>query len=320
MLRFVFSRLLGSLVVLAGMSFAIFALIGLMPGDPVDLMAGDGSDTTPESIAYLRLLYGVDTPIATRYWHWVIGLVHGDLGISRLQSQPVLEVIWPALANTILLTATAFIIATGLAIALGSVAALYRGGWPDRVIGLLAYLGISVPSFWLGLMLIYLFAVTLGWLPAGGTPGPDDGAVHGAARMVLPVSTLVLGEVGGPTRYVRAAMIEVLGQDFIRTAHAKGVPPGRLVLNHALRNAMIPVVTIIALGLGHLFSGALLTETVFAWRGMGRMTLEAIQGNDYNLAMICVLLSTAMVLGANILADVAYTLLDPRIALHGGRR
>ncbi len=320
MTRFLLSRLLGSALVLAAMSFVIFALIGLMPGDPADLMAGDGTDATPESIAYVRLLYGVDTPIWSRYRDWVAGAMHGDLGVSRLQSRPVLEVVWPALANTVLLTATAFVIATGLAIVLGSLAAVHRGGWPDRVASLVSYLGISVPAFWLGLMLIYLFAVTLGWLPAGGMPGPDDGVLRSATFMVLPVLTLVLGEVGGPTRYVRASMIEVLGQDFIRTAHAKGVPMGRLVIHHALRNAMIPVVTIVALGLGHLFSGALLTETVFAWRGMGRMVLEAIQGNDYNLAMICLLFSTALVLGANILADIAYTMLDPRIALHGDRR
>ena len=319
MARFLSSRLAGSLVVLAAMSFAVFALIGLMPGDPVDLAGGDEADASPESLAYLRLLYGVDTPIGVRYGRWLLAVLQGDLGVSRSQNRPVMEVVWPALGNTLLLTATAFMIATALAITFGSVAALRQGGLADRVLALVAYVGISVPAFWLGLMLIYLFAVTLGWLPAGGMPAPEDGLRGVASHMALPVLTLVIGEVGAPTRYVRAAMLDVLGQDFIRTAHAKGVPPGRLVVRHALRNAMIPVVTIIALGLGHLFSGALLTETIFAWRGMGRLILEAIMGNDYNLAMICVLLSTAAILGANILADIAYVLLDPRITLEGRR-
>ncbi len=147
---------------------------------------------------------------------------------------------------------------------------MHRGKWLDRLIGLLAYVGISVPAFWLGLMLIYLFAVDLRWLPAGGMPQPEDGARGLLAHLAMPVLTLVIVEIGGPTRYVRAAMLEALRQDYIRTAHAKGLSPSRIVLRHALRNAMIPVVTIIALGMGHLFSGALLTETIFgcaAWAG-----------------------------------------------------
>jgi peptide/nickel transport system permease protein len=231
----------------------------------------------------------------------------------------VLDIVIPALGNTIILTLTAFTIATIIAITLGTIAALKRGTWIERAIGLLAYTGISVPTFWLGLLLIYLFAVTLGWLPAGGMPKPEDGWVGLARHLALPVLTLVIVEIGAPTRYARAAMIEVLSQDYIRTARAKGITPTRMIIRHALRNAMIPVVTIIALGMGNLFSGALLTETIFAWRGMGRLILEAIMGNDYNLALVCLLFTTATILAANILADVAYTKLDPRIAL-GGRR
>ena len=320
MIRFLLSRCLGASVVLAAMSFAVFSLIGLMPGDPVDMLISDNPDVTPEQIARLRELYGVDTPILTRYWHWLGDAMQGDLGFSRMQHRPVLEVVWPALGNTLLLTATAFVIAIGIATGLGTVAALRRGRWTEWWIALLAYAGISIPSFWLGLMLIYLFAVTLGWLPAGGMPHVGQGIAGLLTHMALPVLTLVLVEIGAPIRYVRASMLEVLSQDYIRTARAKGIPPSRLILRHALRNAMIPVVTIIALGLGNLFSGALLTETIFAWSGMGRLILEAIMGNDYNLALVCLLFTTAAILAANIVADVAYTKLDPRIGLARERR
>jgi peptide/nickel transport system permease protein len=320
MTRFLLSRLLGAGMVLAAMSFVVFALIGLMPGDPVDLMVIGNPDITPEQVSHLREIYGVDTPFPERYWHWVTAALHGDLGFSRQQNRPVLRIIWPALGNTVILTATAFVIATIVAVVIGTLAATRQGSWTDRLISLLAYVGISSPVFWLGLMLIYLFAVTLRWLPAGGMPRPEDGVRGLLTHLSLPVLTLVIVEIGGPTRYVCAAMIEVLGQDFIRTARAKGISQKRLILRHALRNAMIPVTTIIALHLGSLFSGALLTETIFAWNGMGRLIYNAIIGNDYNLALVCLLFTTATILIANILADIAYTRLDPRIALRVGRR
>lgn len=320
MIRFLLSRLLGAGLVLAAMSFAIFALMGMMPGDPVDLMVIGNPDITPEQIAHLREVYGVGTPFHERYLHWLTAVLHGDLGFSRLQNRPVLQIVGPALGNTILLTAAAFILANVIAIVLGTLAATRAGSWVDRLIGLLAYTCISVPVFWLGLVLIYLFAITLGWLPAGGMPRPTEGLAGLLRHLALPVLTLFITEIGGPTRYVRAAMMEVLNQDYIRTARAKGLSPKRLILQHALRNAMIPVTTVIALGLGHLFSGALITETIFSWNGMGRLIYDSIMGNDYNLALICLLLTTATVLIVNILTDIAYSRLDPRIALGGKRQ
>jgi peptide/nickel transport system permease protein len=320
MMRFLGNRLTAAFVVLVVKSFVIFALIGLMPGDPLDLLLSANPDATPEDVAHLRKIYGVDTPIPVRYWTWLVAAVQGDLGFSRIQHRPVLEIVMPALGNTIILTGIAFAIATVIAVTLGTIAALRRGSLVDRLISLFAFIGISVPTFWLGLLMIYLFAVTLGWLPAGGMPKLEDGTWGWVRHLAMPVLTLVIVEIGGPARYARAAMIEVLGQDYIRTARAKGVSPTRLVLRHALRNAMIPVVTIIALGMGNLFSGALLTESIFAWRGMGRLILEAIMGNDYNLALVCLLFTTATILVANIAADIAYTRLDPRISLGGRRR
>ena len=319
MIRFLAGRLLAAGLVVAAMSFAIFALIGLMPGDPLDLAINADPDITPAGIARLRQIYGLDMPVGERYWHWVVSALHGDLGFSRTQHRPVLEIVPVALGNTVILTGTAFAAATLIAVALGTLAAVQPGRWADRVVAWLTYLSIALPSFWLGLMLIYLFAVTLGWLPAGGMPRTGEGVGATLAHLAMPVLTLVIVEIGGPTRYVRAAMLEVLGQDYIRAAHARGLSRLRVVARHALRNALIPVVTIIANGLGHLISGALLIETVFAWRGMGQLTLEAVMDNDYNLALVCLLLTTATVLAANILADAAYSWLDPRIALDGTR-
>ena len=224
------------------------------------------------------------------------------------------EIVGPALLNTIMLTATAFVISTAIALFLGTLAALRRGSWTERFINLIAFTGISVPGFWLGLLLIYTFAVKLGVLPAGGMPR-EDGEYPPWAYFVLPLVTLVLVEIGGLTRYMRSAMLEVLNQDYIRTARAKGLTSSRILWAHALRNAMIPVTTIIALGFGHLFSGATLIETIFGWRGMGRLIYEAIMGNDYNLALLCLMLTTSLILVANFLADVAYSVLDPRISL-----
>jgi peptide/nickel transport system permease protein len=320
MMRFLATRSAGALVTLLIKSFVIFALIGLMPGDPLDMLSQANPEATPEEIVNLRHIYGVDQPLGARYWAWLIQAIKGDFGYSRMQHRPVMEIIVAGLGNTFILMGIAFVISTVIAIFLGTIAATRRGSWMDRAINMVAYAGISVPSFWLALVLIYIFAVKLGWLPAGGMPHPGDGAQGWASHLLLPVLALVMVEIGGLTRFARAAMIEVLGQDYIRTARAKGITSNRMLFRHALRNAMIPVITIIALGFGHLFSGALLIENMFAWRGMGRLILEAIMGNDYNLALVCLLFTTAMILVANILADLAYTWLDPRIALGGRRR
>ncbi len=319
MIRFISSRTLGLIIVLLVKSFVIFTLIGLMPGDPIDLLMSSNPNMQPEDVAKLRAIYGVDEPILSRYCAWLWNALHGDFGYSRIQHRPVLEVVVPALGNTIILTGTAFVLSTLIAIALGTLAAIHRGKWIDRVVSLIAFMGISVPGFWLGLVFIYLFAVKFGVLPAGGMPRADQ-PYPPIAYLVLPCLTLVLIEIGGLTRYARSAMIEVLNQDHIRTARAKGLSEGRIIWCHALRNAMIPIMTIIALGFGHLLSGATLIETMFGWRGMGRLIYESIMGNDYNLALVCLLFTTTMVLIGSIIADISYSVLDPRIRVDGGRR
>ncbi len=319
MTRFLLSRLIQSITVLAVMSFVIFGLMGLMPGDPVDLMVSADPNMTPEGAAHLRELFGVNKPITERYLNWLGAALQGDLGYSRTHSLPVLEVMLPALKNTIVLLGLSFVLALVIALPAGIIAATRPYSKLDYGINLLAFAGISVPPFWLALMLIIVFAVILGIFPAGGL------GVHAGANelwenlryLVLPVASLTIASIGGHTRYMRAAMIETLRQDYIRTARAKGLSKTRVVIVHALRNAMIPVVTVIALDFGYLFSGALITETVFAYPGMGKLIFDAIMGNDFNLALLSLLFATVLTLLGNFLADAAYTWLDPRLSFRG---
>jgi peptide/nickel transport system permease protein len=315
MTRYLAERLLQSIVVIAVMSFVIYGLMGLMPGDPVDLMISADPKITSEDAARLRALYGLDKPIVERYGNWLEAALTGDFGYSRLHARPVLEVLGPALANTAVLMGLAFALSLAIALPAGIAAAMRPYSRLDYTVNLLAFAGISTPPFWLALLLILVFAVVLGILPAGGMGTVGGGSIWDQARfLVLPVASLTIASIGGHTRYMRAAMIETLRQDYIRTARAKGLSESRVVVGHALRNALIPVVTIIALDFGTLFSGALVTETIFAYPGMGRLIFDAIMGNDFNLALVALLFATVLTLAANILADVGYVALDRRIS------
>jgi len=315
MVTYIAQRLFSALLVLVIMSFVIYGLMGLMPGDPIDLMIQADPDLTPADQQRLKALYGLDQPLHERYWNWLTAALQGDFGYSRMFAQPVLEVIAPRLVNTVILLGLSFVLALAIALPAGIVAATRPQSGLDNAINLLAFAGISVPPFWLAILLIILFAVTLGWLPAGGMGGGAEvGFWESARHLVLPVVALALARVGGIIRYVRSSMIEALRQDYIRTARAKGLSRGRVLVRHALRNAMIPVVTILALDMGMLFSGALITETIFGWLGMGKTIYDAIMGNDYNLALMGLLFATALTLLANLVADLAYAWLDPRIS------
>jgi len=316
MSAFLIRRTIHSLIVLFVMSVVIYGLIGLMPGDPVDLMISADPDITSEDAARLRAIYGLDQPLWSRYANWLGAALTGDFGYSRLYAQPVWQAIAPALSNTLVLLISSLALALAIALPAGIFAATRPYSLADYGINLAAFAGISMPPFWLGILLILVFAVTLGWLPAGGTAesAGASGLWAHLQFLVLPVASLTIAGIGGHTRYMRASMIETLRQDYIRTARAKGLSESRVVLGHALRNAMIPVVTVIALDLGVLFSGALITETVFAYPGMGKLIFDAIMGNDYNLALVGLLMATALTLIGNLLADVAYAGLDPRIS------
>ena len=321
MTRFLFHRLWQSALVLGLMSFVVYSLIGLMPGDPVDLMITSDPRITAEDAARLRALHGLDRPIVERYGNWLGAALTGDFGYSRLHARPVMEVIVPALGNTVTLVGLSLLLALLIGLPAGIAAALRPYSRTDYAINMMAFAGISVPPFWLALMLIIVFAVLLGVLPAGGSGALGVGGIWDNAQyLVLPVVSLTIASVGGHTRYMRASMIETLRQDYIRTARATGAGEARVVFGHALRNALIPVVTIIALDFGTLFSGALITETIFAWPGMGRLIYDAIMGNDFNLALVALLMATLLTLLGNFLADVAYVVLDPRISFREAAR
>jgi peptide/nickel transport system permease protein len=316
MTAYVLRRIAQTAAVLLIMSFVIYSLMGLMPGDPIDIMAASMPGVTPEVVARLKAIYGLDQPLMVRYWRWLAAALSGDFGFSRTHARPVLEVLAPALYQTCKLMLTSFALSVIVALVLGVVSALRPGGRVDTVIGLFAFAGISVPVFWLALVLILIFAVELRWLPASGMGRVGDyGFADQVRHPVLPVLTLTLANAGQFTRYVRAAMIETLRMDFVRTAWAKGAGPRRVVLVHALRNALIPVVTVMALSFGTLFSGALVTETMFAQMGMGKMIYDSILTNDFNLALTGLLFATLVTLLANLMADLAYGWLDPRISL-----
>lgn len=318
MTRYIVDRVLQGIVVVVVMSFIIYSLIGLMPGDPVELMIGTNPNLTAEDATRLRRIYGIDRPLLERYAAWAGAAIGGDLGYSRTFSRPVLDVLGPRLANTAALMTAAFALALMIGLPAGMLAATRPGSVLDGAINLASFVTISVPTFWLALMMIILFAVTLGVLPASGLPTGPAGFWEHVRHLILPVATLAIVEAGAYARFMRAAMMEALRHDYVRTARAKGASMTRTVLGHALRNAMIPVVTIMALSFGGLFSGALITEQMFGYPGMGKLIFDAVMGNDFNLALVALLFATVLTLVGNLLADLAYVALDPRISFAGG--
>ena len=300
MSRRLLSRALQTVSVMLVMSLVIFALMGAMPGDPIDLMIAGNPHLTPADALRLKAVYGVGQPWPLRWLDWLGQVMQGNLGYSRLFARPVAHMLIPAAQHTLTLAAWALVLALGAGIPLGLVAGDRPGTVCDRLITLFSYLALSVPTFWLGLMLIALFAVTLHWLPATGD------------SVILPALTLGMGGMGQYIRHMRAAMLTERMAPYLRTARAKGCAPWQVTLHHQARNALLPLVTIAALEAGALMSGALVTETVFAWPGLGRLTYDAIMGNDYNLALSALLLATFLTLLASALADLAYGLLDPR--------
>jgi peptide/nickel transport system permease protein len=315
MIRFAAIRLIEIAAMLALMSFVIYGLIGLMPGDPIDLMRSADPHASAADVARLKAIYGIDRPLVERYLAWAGAAVSGNLGYSRLFAEPVLATVLPRLVNSLLLMGNSFLLAFLLALVLGIAAARRPNSRLDATVNLLSFAGTSMPSFWLALLLILLFAVELGWLPASGIGAAGGGGFGDRVRhLVLPVATLSLANLGPYTRFVRAAMRDALAQDHIRTARAKGAGEIRVVIHHALRSALIPLVTILALSCGGLVSGALVTETMFAYPGMGKLVFDAVMGNDYNLALATLLLATATTMAANLAADLAYAWLDPRVS------
>ena len=300
------------------MSVVVYGLMRLMPGDPIDLMVSADPSLTAGDAQRLKALYGLDRPLIERWWHWATAALSGDFGYSRLYGQPVLDVLLPRLGATLLLMGTSLVLGILVAVPAGVAAAVRPGGWLDHLLDLLAFAAASVPSFWLALLLIVLFAVELGWLPAGGDGGAAAaGWLDRLRHLLLPLLTMTLLTAGALVRFVRLAVAEALTQDFIRTARAKGCSEPRVVWRHAFGHALPPMLTIVALHLGSLVSGAVAVETVFAWPGMGKLIYDAVMGNDFSLALAALLLVTATTLLANLAADLTQARLDPRVSLDG---
>ena len=319
--RYLASRAAEIVITLVIMSFVVYLLIGLMPGDPIDLLVSGNPRMTSEDAKRLRALYGVDGSLIERYLAWAQQALSGNFGYSRSLNRPVLTILWPRLLNTLELAGLAFVISTAIALPLGVWVAARPRSKADYVVNLFCFAGISAPTFWLALLLISLFAVKLGWLPAGGMADLRAGTSFLAAVgqnirfAALPVATLAIIQLGVYTRFMRGAMIEVLRQDYVRTARAKGASERRVLLGHAFANALAPVLTILALSFGSLFSGAMITETMFAWPGMGATIYQAIQTNDFNLALVGLLLATFATIVGNLLADLALVAVDPRVSI-----
>lgn len=305
MAGYVARRLVTLVPLLLIISFFSFFILSLVPGDPVELLITSDPGVKPEDVERLRKIYGLDDPVAVRYGKWLKRLAVGDLGFSRTYKTPVGEILLDRVGNTLALVSGAFLLALIVAVPLGALSAVKKYSWFDHLVTFVAFFGISVPVFWLGLVLIALFAVHLRWLPAGGMGGWQN--------LILPTVVLSAESIAGWSRYVRGSMLEVLSADYIRTARAKGLPEGLVIRRHALRNALLPLITLFALAIPGLFSGALITETVFAWPGMGRLLYDSVMGNDYYLAMMAFMFLAALTILANLAADIAYAYADPRI-------
>lgn len=312
MLSYLARRLIESLAVLLLVSLATYLLLGLMPGDPIDLMIAGNPELTTADAARLRAAYGLDQPLIERYLAWLGQALQGDFGYSRHFGQPAVAVLEAAVWVTLSVALPSLLLALALAVPLGLLAAERPGGWLDQGINLSALVSLSLPTFWMAILAIYLFAVVLQWLPAGGM---GEGLGGRLQHLILPVAVLTLSVAGVFLRFMRAAAAETLGQDYVRTARAKGVGRARVMAAHILPNAALPLVTLIGLQLGALFSGTLIVEILFRQLGMGRVLYDAVLGNDYNLALVGLMLTTAATLIGNLLADLCHAWLDPRIAL-----
>jgi peptide/nickel transport system permease protein len=303
MLRFLAARLALALPVLFLVATLVFLLIHLVPGDPVQQMLGESARA--DEVEHVRHAWGLDLPLGTQYAHFLAGLMRGDLGRSFKFNQPVRDVILSRYPATLQLTIAALLLALLVGIPCGVESAVSSNRWQDKTLGFLSLLGLSFPTFALGPVLILIFSIVLGWLPVSG---------RGTfANLILPSVTMGSAVAAILTRMVRASMLDELGRDYIRTARAKGLREHAIVYRHALRNSLIPVLTVAGLQFGSLLAGAIVTETIFSWPGIGRLTMQAISARDYPLTQGCLLAIAITYLAVNLVTDLLYGVLDPRI-------
>lgn len=315
MQRYIIHRLIQMVPLLLGVSVIIYFLLSMVPGDPVDLLITANPNVKMEDVARLKHAYGLDQPIYIRYGKWLERTVTGDLGWSRVYKRPAGKMVLQRLPNTVTLMSAALLVSLLIAIPVGIYSAKRQYSFLDYIFTVLAFLGQSMPSFWFGIMLILLFAVKLHWLPPGGMMdiGVANTVFTRLKYLILPTVVLSLINVGRWARYMRSTMLEVINQDYIRTARAKGLTDRAVTYRHAFRNALIPVITLLAIEIPGLFSGATITETVFSWPGIGKLNYDSIMLNDYAVAMASIMIFAILVVFFNLVADIAYALADPRV-------
>ncbi len=314
MARFILKRILSLVPTLFIITFAVFMMLHLAPGDPVALMIRQNEQAMGSGqIAQLRHDLGLDRPLLVQYGDYVSKAVRGDLGQSIYTNQDVFQTITQRMPNTITLALAAMIISLLIAIPVGVISATMQHSLVDYVSMAGALVGVSMPSFWFGLMLMLLFAVRLNWLPSAGMAAFSDGPIEFLRHLFLPALTLGFGLAGLVVRLTRSSVLEVIRQDFIRTARAKGLPERVVIYRHALRNALIPVVTVIGIQFGELLGGAVITETIFAWPGVGRLAIDAISRRDFPMVQGNVLIMAFLFIMVNLVVDIAYSFLNPKI-------
>ncbi len=318
MIAFIIRRLLISIPVLFGVTLLTFLIVNAR-GNPVADMALNPRYRA-EDVARMRANMGLDEPVMVRYGIWLSSLLRGDLGLSMTNSTPVRDRIFDVLPNTIILTGVAFLVSLVISIPIGVISAIKRNSWFDHVVTVGTTAAFAIPSFWLGLMLILIFSSQfrewgLPSLPVSGMTDRRGGGdfLDRVEHLILPVTALAIADLAGWTRYIRSQMLEVVRQDYVQTARAKGLTENVVTFGHAFRNAMLPLVTLLGLSLPGLVGGAFVIETVFAWPGIGRLTVDAARSFDYTLIMGSVVMASILVLLANLLSDIAYAILDPRI-------
>ncbi len=313
MLRYTIRRLLGAIPLLLGVAVLSFMFMQLAPGGPDALFARNGR-MSQEQLDAIRHNMGLDRPAHIQLLVWLGNLLRGDLGMSYTQYRPVTQVIWDVFPNTLLLMGAGLVMALIISLSFGILASRRQYGVFDNLTSFISYFGLAMPVFWFGLMLQLFFAVKLGWLPSAGKHAAEGGGIGDLLlHLALPAFTIAIGSIAGWSRYIRSSTLEALGQDFVRTARAKGLRDRSVVMSHVLRNALIPFVTVVGIDVPLYLTGAVLVETVFSWPGMGRLFFDSLSTRDYPVLMGTLILGAVLIIIGNLIADLLYGLLDPRI-------
>jgi peptide/nickel transport system permease protein len=312
---YIVRRIIQAIFVLIIVTLLVFMAMRLLPGDPIYmyLSAGEMSNVTEEQIQEVRHEFGLDKPLMVQYFNWIVGILHGDFGTSILQHRSPLELISMALPVTLNLSLISFVLSLALGIPAGIICAIRRGTWIDTVVTIFANIGITVPIFWLGTMLIYLFALQVHWLPVQGYTSPFTDLPMNIRQIIMPVFCLSIFPISSIARQTRSSMLEVMRQDYVRTAWSKGLRERGVVIKHALKNSLIPVITLSGLGLSIILGGSVLIETVFNIQGMGQVMINAVNSHDYPVVQGFIFIVAVIVLFINFVVDISYGWLDPRI-------